>query len=343
MGHASSPPRPELLALLRQVKATPADETLRLVLADWLDENGDAADRARAALIRTDAEWRGRPAPGHDETQQRLREQMQALERAYGSEWLGPLRQSGVTCNFFRGLVHVETNVGVVAAWRNRAWPQTEAWAWVERARLVNGAPADVTKLAESPAPGSLAILELVVTRADPAAAAALARSPHLANLSRLEVSHLGAEGSVALTRSPHLGRLTALGLLGSGLRDEHVVELLEAPCLGQLTDLGLTGNSFTVESVRALASCPRLANLRKLRLGHNNGLREGALAALAPSPYLVNLEDLEWNGGFLREADAEAILASPHLRKLRCLYGVSCYFLSELLRERMRERFRFG
>ncbi|HZY89423.1 MAG TPA: hypothetical protein VFE78_31665, partial [Gemmataceae bacterium] len=111
----------------------------------------------------------------------------------------------------------------------------------------------------------------------------------------------------------------------------------------GQLTDLGLTGNSFTVESVRALASCPRLANLRKLRLGHNNGLREGALAALAPSPYLVNLEDLEWNGGFLQKADAEAILASPHLRKLRCLYGVSCYFLSELLRERMRERFRFG
>ncbi len=338
MGHASSPPRPELLALLRQVKATPDDETLRLVLADWLDEHGDAADRARASLIRTDAEWRRRPAPGQGETQQRLREQTQALERAYGSEWLGPLRQSGVKCVFVRGMVHVETNVGVVVAWRNRAWPQTEAWAWVESAKLLNGAPADVAKLAECPALAPLAALEVHATKPDPAAGTALAGSPHLGNLLRLEVSHLGAEGAVALAGSPHLGRLTALGLLGNGLWPEHVDALLEAPCLGQLTDLGLTGIFLGGTAMGALAACPRLANLRKLRLGHNH-LPEGALAALASSPHLVNLEHLEW-GGSVGEADAEALLASPHLRKLRYLYGVSYHRLSEPLRQRMRERF---
>jgi uncharacterized protein (TIGR02996 family) len=340
MGHTASPPRPELLALLRQVKATPEDEALRLVLADWLEEHGDAADRARAALIRTDAEWRGRPAPGHDETQQRLREQMQALERAYGSEWLGPLRQSNVQCQFHRGLIHVETNVGVVAAWRNRAWPQTEAWAWVERARLVNGTPADIAKLAESPALGSLATLELSAARS-PGAAAALAQSPHLANLSRLEVTRLGAPGAgaVAVARSPHLGRLTALGLIGNGLRNEHVLELLEAPCLGQLTDLGLTGNSFSDEAVRALANCPRLANLKKLRLLYNEHLRDPALVTLAASPYLDNLEHLEC-AGRVNADDAQAFLDSPHLPRLRYVHGMWFDHLPAPLRERMRERF---
>jgi uncharacterized protein (TIGR02996 family) len=339
VGHASSPPRPELLALLRQVKATPDDETLRLVLADWLDEHGDAADRARAALIRAEGEWRRRPYDPEDGTQRRLREQMQALERAYGSEWLGPLRQSGVKCKFVRGLVHLETNVGVVVAWRNRAWPQTEAWAWVEWAKLVNGAPADIAKLAESPALGSLTTLELRAARPDPAAAAALAQSPHLGDLGRLEVIHLGAEGAVAVARSPHLGRLTALGLLGNGLRNKHVFELLEAPCLGQLTDLGLTGNWFDDEAVRALANCPRLANLMKLRLLHNDGVRDEALVALASSPHLSNLEHLEW-AGWVREAGAQALLDSPHLRNLRYIYGVPYDQLSAPLRERMKERF---
>jgi uncharacterized protein (TIGR02996 family) len=237
MGDASSPPRPELLALLRQVKTTPDDETLRLVLADWLDENGDAADRARAALIRTDAEWRRRSAPGHDETQQRLREQMQALERAYGSEWLGPLRQSNVTCQFHRGLIHVETNVGVVAAWRNRGWPQTEAWAWVERARLVNGAPADVTKLAESPALGSLTTLELRAARPDLASAAALAQSPHLANLKKLRLlynEHLRAPALVTLAASPYLGNLEHLECAGRVNADD-AQAFLDSPHLPRL------------------------------------------------------------------------------------------------------------
>jgi uncharacterized protein (TIGR02996 family) len=339
MGHASSPPRPELLALLRQVKATPADETLRLVLADWLDENGDTADRARATLIRTQCELHRRSAQLQDETQRGLWEQARALERAYGSEWLGPLRQSGVKATFVRGMVHVETNVGVVVAWRNRAWPQTEAWAWVEWGKLLNGAPAEIARLAESPALGSLATLELRASGPDLAEAVALANSPHLANLSRLEVSHLGAEGAVALARSPHPGRLTALGLLGNGLRNEHVLELLEAPCLGRLTDLGLTGNRFDEEAVRALANFPRLANLQKLRLMYNERLRDEALVALASSPYLGNLEHLEWTG-WVREAGARAILDSPHFRKLRYLYSAGYDALPAPLRERMKERF---
>src|SRR5262245_21570265 len=41
-------------ALLAAVLADPADDTPRLVFADWLDEIGDPADAARAAFIRAE-------------------------------------------------------------------------------------------------------------------------------------------------------------------------------------------------------------------------------------------------------------------------------------------------
>ena len=37
---------PDLAALLAYVRAEPDDDLIRLVLADWLEENGDADGRA---------------------------------------------------------------------------------------------------------------------------------------------------------------------------------------------------------------------------------------------------------------------------------------------------------
>jgi|SRR5579883_928884 len=47
-----APARPELLALLDAVKDHPDDDTPRLVLADWLDEQDDPLDAERARFIR---------------------------------------------------------------------------------------------------------------------------------------------------------------------------------------------------------------------------------------------------------------------------------------------------
>ena len=43
----TSPPRAELLAFLKTIKAEPDDDTARAVLADWLQEQPDPADAAR--------------------------------------------------------------------------------------------------------------------------------------------------------------------------------------------------------------------------------------------------------------------------------------------------------
>jgi uncharacterized protein (TIGR02996 family) len=41
-------PRPELVALLDAIKDNPDDDTPRLVLADWLDEQDNQLDAERA-------------------------------------------------------------------------------------------------------------------------------------------------------------------------------------------------------------------------------------------------------------------------------------------------------
>ena len=46
-------PRPELLALLAAIKSEPDDDTPKLALADWLQEQDYPADRARGEFLRT--------------------------------------------------------------------------------------------------------------------------------------------------------------------------------------------------------------------------------------------------------------------------------------------------
>ncbi len=92
----SSPLSPDLLGLLAGCRAAPADDTPRLVLADWLDENADTAGlsgpdeaRARAALIRVQVEL-GRPTWDTGRLAQ-LRAAEAQLLSANAARWLGDL------------------------------------------------------------------------------------------------------------------------------------------------------------------------------------------------------------------------------------------------------------
>ena len=92
----SSPLSPDLLALLAGCRAAPADDTPRLVLADWLDENADTAGlsgpddaRNRAALIRIQVEL-GRPTWDTGRISQ-LRAAEAQLLSANAAQWLGDL------------------------------------------------------------------------------------------------------------------------------------------------------------------------------------------------------------------------------------------------------------
>src|SRR5262245_48338406 len=92
-------PRPELLALLDAVKDHPDEDTPRLVLADWLDEQDNPLEAERPKFIRDDIA--------------RCRAAGQITERAFISQarvnrlwnkWLGPIADMVMGGCFNRGL-----------------------------------------------------------------------------------------------------------------------------------------------------------------------------------------------------------------------------------------------
>jgi uncharacterized protein (TIGR02996 family) len=70
---------PRLLALLEEARLTPDDDGPRLVLADWLEDHGEAA---RAEFVRLQC---------HHPRQAAAQERCQALLNRHGGCWLGPL------------------------------------------------------------------------------------------------------------------------------------------------------------------------------------------------------------------------------------------------------------
>jgi uncharacterized protein (TIGR02996 family) len=72
-------------ALLAAVLADPADDTPRLIFADYLDETGDPADAARAAFVRAEVAAEGLPPGSPDRV--RLESEAARLFNAHGEVW----------------------------------------------------------------------------------------------------------------------------------------------------------------------------------------------------------------------------------------------------------------
>src|SRR5262245_41544746 len=93
----TSPTRPELIALLDAVKDNPDEDTPRLVLADWLDEQDNPLDAERAKFIRAQIAKPRAKLLGTG-----------AKRTEFLKRWLGPIAECagtlGKRVEFFRGL-----------------------------------------------------------------------------------------------------------------------------------------------------------------------------------------------------------------------------------------------
>src|SRR5262245_27535994 len=140
----SRPPRSELLALLADVKANPDDLTPWLVLTDWLEENGDEADRARAEYCRLCFDKFGKKTyASHWEKGERRRE----LFRDYRDQWFG--RHFGFV-EVKRGLLQIISSADQLLQAVDAGMP-SELPAWVERL-VVSDLTSDlVVRLATCP------------------------------------------------------------------------------------------------------------------------------------------------------------------------------------------------
>jgi uncharacterized protein (TIGR02996 family) len=341
---------PPLLALLENIKDHPDDDSLRLALADWVEQHGqDDAERARGHFIRLQCR-RARLNPG-DSLHAEVEAQEQALRREYMAAWLGDwqpwiTRPDNESHWFQRGLLRPWVK-GLEWLKLGAVPRDTATWAWVDGLVVLDLMRAeDVKRLAASPVLKGMTSLDFGPdswtgnSEFGDAGARALASSPHLARLRSLELgdTNLGPEGFRALVHAPSLRHLTSLKLTGfdcttsNHIGDEGARALAEATHMTNLRCLWLMENCIGAEGARALAGAAHLASLTELDLTSNPIGPAGALA-LASSPFLSRLTSLRLDvtadpyhsGGFgVKASEQELEQARAALRQrfgvaLRC------------------------
>jgi hypothetical protein len=149
------------------------------------------------------------------------------------------------------------------------------------------------------------------------AAAAALADSSSLENLHFCACT-LGPKGAWALA-GRDFPRLEALDLPFNRMGDEGFGHLLSRGGFPRLARLNVQATGLTATSMRALAGSPLLDRLTELELVENQIGDEGA-SALAASPRISQLRQLNMGGCGIGEKGARALVASPYLNRLQWL-----------------------
>src|SRR5437016_5610727 len=123
--------RPEILSFLDAIKDDPEDDTLRLILADFLADEGH---EDRGQFIRTQCRRARLDENSPDAVELKQRED-QWLQRQQ-QRWVGPLAELDGRVTFHRGLIQLECQAQQLLERAGEAQEWTEAWAWVERLRL---------------------------------------------------------------------------------------------------------------------------------------------------------------------------------------------------------------
>lgn len=259
-------------AFLQDILAHPDDDAPRLIFADWLEEQGDAASAARAEFIRVQCAL----AAGHLPEKRRavLDRRQQEIFEEHGKEWARPIRHLVRGWNFHRGFIdEVEVFSGRFVSYAGRLFRQ---------------APIQHVHLARQVIPTAGQRLNI----------ADLADCEHLQRVRSLDLrdNRLESRDVRALVVSEHLIGLTALNLSHNRIGDGGIRALAEAPLLGRLTQLDLRHNDIGPAGVRALArgllllaNSPHGLRLQRLNLSHNN-LSAAGQRVIADSPLLRRL-----------------------------------------------------
>jgi uncharacterized protein (TIGR02996 family) len=330
------PVRPQLLGLLQACKEEADEDTSRLVLADWLAEQGVAN---LPELIRL--QCRAARLSYRERQHQRVDARVRTLERGCEVEWLRPLRECRLMASFTRGLLHVEASLGIYRRRGVRQFAGTELWAWVE-ALCLNGERWGLPGLQGWLSSGlcrgltSLALGGIVLGEAE-AEALGGAEMPLLRAL-HLYPERSGAEGLKRFAKSPQASRLITLsftesykirsagaGALATGTWDRLRQLNLRGNCIGdagaealgstgwvsRLEGLDLVSNGIGPTGVRALLCGRQTVSLASVRLSCNPLGDDGA-TVIAGTPSLARAEEIDLSGCDIGSAGASSLATSP-------------------------------
>jgi uncharacterized protein (TIGR02996 family) len=345
-------------ALLDALREEPDNQTLRLIYADWLEDNGDSdraeyirlclhdsaeQDRHRARLFRRHRKTWGQGMPARVAACLAERGLIQELDITAAAFLKAGPALCGEPLARLR-LTAAEGRIGKVLA--------CPALAGVRELTLA-GCPLadeDVQALADSPRLARLHTLRLTYCGISAERTAVLAGSPHLGNLRTLDLSHydrrdsdpnnapnrnrlphgplnqIGDEGLAAIAASPHLGRLETLIVANNWIYRAGAGQLWSTTRLGALHRLDISYNYLHADGVRDLAASPLMKRLTHLEI-HANEVGTEGVRALADSPRSRRLKLLDvsgatlYSGGpLLTNEAAEALAGSPHLAGLEHL-----------------------
>ncbi|HWG46153.1 MAG TPA: TIGR02996 domain-containing protein [Gemmataceae bacterium] len=262
-------------AFLQDILAHPDDDTPRLIFADWLEEQGDAASAARAEFIRVQCALAGGELPPQRRAELGRREK-QILDE-WDKEWVRPIRRLVKNWEFHRGFIE---DVGML----------TDRFL-THASRLFCRLPIKHLRLWPRVYSQSFPLVERINM-------AAVADNEYLCCLRSLDLSEnqLESRDVRALVVSEHLTRLTALDLSHNRIGDGGIRALAGAPLLGQLECLDLCGNDVGAGGVRVLAHAleklersPEGLRLQRLHLFAHN-LSAAGQRVIADSPLLREL-----------------------------------------------------
>jgi uncharacterized protein (TIGR02996 family) len=297
--------------LLDAIRQAPDEDPPRLVYADWLEEHGDEAGRARAELIRTQVALAN---PPEDRVRRRaLWEREEGLLARYEKKWLATLKACGVKeWKLDRGLV------GQVRIPAYKFLDNADtlfAAEPIHQVRLTDARPV-VNELAKCKALECVRSLDLRENKLVPEQVEGLLKSRYLRELTGLDLSDnsVGLAGIRAVTRSGM--QLAWLRLTRCRLGKRELQALASARPLGlRRLDLAAAG-IFDDATLAALLGSAALTGLRELSIPHP--LWPQSAEALSYAPGLEGLQRLWITLWPL--APARTLAAGPNLRGLRYL-----------------------
>jgi|GEM_PF-3004317 len=253
-------------ALFQLICNDPDDPCHRLIYADWLDEHGDAAGRARAQFIRLQCRLAEQRETTPDDP---LLAEEKRLWEKHRKTWLADVPRHLRTKDlvFHRGFLE-EVHL-TVQAFLKYAGPLFDTHP-LYRLKIQPPVRAEhATQFAKSPLMSRLRVLD---------GSGAALKSPKALRL---------------LLNTPFACHLTKLDLSRSDMTHAGLRVLLEIDFLTDLRDLVLAQNALGDAAAEAISQSPRLASLRSLDLRGNPLGNKGA-QALAASPHLEHLSSLD-------------------------------------------------
>jgi uncharacterized protein (TIGR02996 family) len=210
----------EHAALWQAIRAAPDDSDLRLVYADWLEENGDEVDAAQAEFIRLQHQTAALP-DRYDVTAEPLVARERDLFHLHRASWGGAAvalekERSDVDLTWGDGMVE-EVALPLELLLKRGEGLRRDAPAW--HRGVVSEVRGNGARLAGCPWLAGMRELTLVGWPS-PADATALVRSPHLRGLRRLRV-WLGGR------HDREVVRMLAAGAARMGLQELRLLQLL--------------------------------------------------------------------------------------------------------------------